>query len=73
MVPNWKKKGKRDELSSALAQIASRTGVILSASPVQVEQRISRVAHNEARTRFLAPLVKARGFGMTPALSRIIG
>jgi hypothetical protein len=42
-------------------------GVILSEAVVQAERRISRgAAARSTRARSLAPLVKARGFGMTP-------
>ena len=45
------------------------TGVILSVAVFQAERRIQRAA-DPCRARSLAPLVKARGFGMTPGSGR---
>jgi hypothetical protein len=46
--------------------LKSEVGVILSEAAFQAERRILRTALITGHARFLAPLVRTRGFGMTP-------
>jgi len=66
MLPTGRSFVKGDAFG-VVAQFDFGTGVILSEAVFQAKRRISRVSPScWSHARFLARLVKARGFGMTP-------